>query len=325
MTHTTSSHPLRGGLLICIAVVLFAALDASGKYLSARYPVPFLVWVRYAVHLIVMLLLIAPSMRGALLRTRRLPLQVLRGLMLVATSVAFLAALYRMPLAEATALMFLAPLVVTALAGPVLGEKVSVARWAGAVVGFAGVLLIVRPGTHLSPVGVALALGAMACLSTYHLLTRMLSGTENSLTTLFYTALVGTLVMTAVQFFLPLPHDVPLTDLLLLASLGASGGIGHFLLIRAFHHATASTLMPFTFGQLIWATLAGWIAFGQLHDLLAGTGMLVIGAGGLWVAATEQIANILVPPGGAVTDAIRNLAGIIGQNESMVAYNSGAL
>lgn len=288
MIPSSPTHPLRGVALICAAVVLFAALDATGKFLSRSYPVPFLVWVRYAVHLAVMLALLGPSMRGKLLRTRRPALQILRGLALVVTSVAFLGALYHLPLAEGTALMFLTPLVVTVLAGPVLGERVTPARWTGIAAGLVGVLLIVRPGTSLSTIGVLLVLAAVACLTGYHLLTRVLSSTENSLTTLFYTALVGTGVMTAAQLFLAFPRQIGSGDLLLLVSLGASGGIGHFLLIRAFHHASASTLMPFTFSQLVWATLFGWITFGQLPDLPAALGMLIIGAGGAWVAWRER-------------------------------------
>lgn len=288
MTPSSPAHPLRGVLLMTLAVVLFATLDATAKYLAQRYPVPFLVWSRYTVHFAVMLAVLGPSMRGRLLRTRHLLVQVLRALALVATTLAFFSALFRLPLAEATALMFLTPLVVTVLAGPILGEKVTPARWAGMAAGFAGVLLIARPGTSLSPLGVALVLGAVASLAAYHLLTRVLSGTENSFTTLFYTALIGTLAMTAVELVQGFPAHLALADVPAILYLGASGGVGHFLLIRAFHHAPASTLMPFTFTQLVWATLFGWVAFGQLPDLPAAAGMLVIGAGGAWVAFNER-------------------------------------
>lgn len=291
MSPTSPSHPVRGIVLMSMAVMLFATLDATGKYLAQRYPVSFLVWARYAVHFIIMLMLLAPSMRGNLVRTRRLPLQLLRSLALVVTSLLFLTALFHLPLAEGTALMFLTPLLVTVLAGPALGEKVAAASWAGLVSGLVGVLLIVRPGTSLSWLGVALVLGAVAMLSLYHLLTRVLSNTENSLTTLFYTAFVGTTIMSVIEAVLGFPGQVAAEDVLPILSLGVTGGVGHFLLIRAFHHAPASVLMPFTFTQLVWAALLGWVAFGQFPDVLAATGMAIIGAGGAWVAMNERQAT----------------------------------
>lgn len=291
MSPASPTHPLRGILLMSFAVMLFATLDATGKYLAQRYPVSFLVWARYAVHFIIMLALLAPSMRGNLMRTRRLPLQLLRSVALVATSLLFLTALFHLPLAEGTALMFLTPLLVTVLAGPALGEKVAGASWAGLISGFVGVLLIVRPGTSLSWLGVLLVLGSVAMLSVYHLMTRLLSKTENSFTTLFYTAFVGTAIMSAVEAVLGFPEHIAGKDVPLILSLGVSGGVGHFLLIRAFHHAPASVLMPFTFTQLVWAALLGWIAFGQFPDVLAATGMAIIGAGGAWVAMNERQAT----------------------------------
>lgn len=286
---TSAQHPLRGILLLMASVMLFATFDAAGKYLaSSGLPIPLLVWARYSVHLLLMLLFVAPSMRTRLLHTRRLSLQIARAATLIATSLLFLSALARMPLAEVTAISFVAPFLVTALSAPLLGERVAGRRWIAVGVGFGGMLLITRPGTDLSGSGVALALAGAFCLAFYQVMTRKLSATDNSLTTLFYTALLGTLVMSTTLPWFWVGHEVTAWQLALMAYTGLCGGIGHFLLIRAFHHAPASTLSPFTYTQLVWAALLGWGVFGQFPDARSLTGMAVIAAGGLWMALAER-------------------------------------
>jgi EamA-like transporter family. len=193
-----------------------------------------------------------------------------------------------MPLAEATAVLFLSPLLVTLLAGPFLGERIGAGRWAAVVVGFAGVILIARPGGALTLAGVLWALAGAACYAAYQLLTRRLSHAEHPLTLLFYTALVGTAVMSlALPWFWFEFSPSPL-QWLQIASLGFYGGVGHFILIRAFRLAPASTLTPFGYTQLIWAGLLGWLVFGHIPDALSAAGMVVIAASGLWLALGER-------------------------------------
>ncbi|MEO8411473.1 MAG: DMT family transporter, partial [Propionivibrio sp.] len=150
--------------------------------------------------------------------------------------------------------------------------------------GFAGVLLIARPGGAVFGIGVVYTLGAALCYSLYQLLTRKLSSTEPVMRQLFYTALIGTIAMSA---FLPVywTGDVPTPkQALLIVSLGLFGGLGHFLFIRAYRDAPASSLSPMLFAQLVWVSLLGWLVFGQHPDSLSTTGMLVIGASGLILA-----------------------------------------
>lgn len=283
-----AQHPLRGITLLLLAQMLFATLDATGKHLSASLPVPLLVWARYGVHLLLMLIFVAPAMRARLAQTQRLPLQLLRAATLTATSLLFLSALRHLPLAEGTAISFVMPFIVTALSVPLLGERVPGKRWLAVAVGFAGMLLVTRPGTGLSTSGIALALAAALCYSFYQIMTRKLAATDHSLTTLFYTALVGTVVMTLTLPWFWVERELTAAQLALVVSMGLSGGIGHFLLIRAFHHAQASTLTPFIYAQLIWATLLGWLAFGQFPDAASLVGMAVIAASGLWMALGER-------------------------------------
>ncbi|MER2518061.1 MAG: DMT family transporter [Candidatus Accumulibacter phosphatis] len=275
---------LHAALLFLTALLLFAALDATAKHLSALFAVPLLVWARYLVHLVIMLFAVAPSMGRRLIVTERPWLMSLRGLTLVAVTLLGQLALKTLPLAETTALVFVAPLLVALLAAPLLGETVRLRTWLATIAGFVGVLLIARPGGSLFGPGVAYALGAALSYAAYQILTRKLAATEHPMRLLFYTALLGTLAMLPV---LPVYWDgswpTPLQSLLII-SLGLYGGIGHFLLIRAFHATSASLLAPLIYTQLLWATLLGWLVFDHFPDLLTVVGMLIIGASGLSLA-----------------------------------------
>lgn len=273
----------QGILLMLAALFLFACLDATAKHLSYTYAIPLLVWARYTLHCLLMTVFLAPSLRWRLVATRRPLAQVVRALMLVGTTGFCMASFRLMPLAETTSIVFVTPLAVSLLAGPILGERVGPLRWTAVIAGFAGVLLIARPGGDLSAGGISFALAAAACYTVYQLQTRLLSPTESTLTMLFYTALVGTVAMTlALPWFWrgPLPT---LGDTLLIATLGLYGGTGHYLLTRAFRITPVSTLSPFQYSQLIWAILLGWLVFGDLPDGPTALGMAVIAGSGLAV------------------------------------------
>jgi len=279
--------PGRGIALMLAALLCFALLDATSKHLTQTFSVPLLVWARYTFHFLVMAAFLAPSRRSRLFATRRPVLQVVRALLLVGVTGFAMAAFRIMPLAEATALLFVAPLFVALLAGPMLGEKVGPLRWAAVAAGFVGMLLIARPGGALVPEGIVFCLAGAACYALYQVQTRLLSPTEDTVTMLFYTALVGTVAM---SLALPWIWD-GLSDrwpdwleAALIASLGILGGTGHFLLIAAYRHATASTLAPLGYVQLIWATLLGWLLYDALPDALSFAGMAVIAAAGVALA-----------------------------------------
>jgi drug/metabolite transporter (DMT)-like permease len=279
---------LRGVLLFLTALFLFAVLDATAKHLTLFFAVPFMVWVRYMVHFVFMLATIAPSEGRSLFVTRHPWLMTLRALMLVGVTLFMQLALQTLPLAETSALVFTTPLLVALLAGPLLGEKVSGRAWLATAMGFVGALLIARPGGALAGAGVAYAAAAALCYALYQILTRKLVGSESQLRLLFYTAMIGTLCMAFAPFTHWDGHWPSLTEAALLASLGLYGGIGHFLMIRAFREANASTLAPLLYVQLIWATLLGWLVVSHLPDLPAVIGMLIIGASGLMLALAER-------------------------------------
>lgn len=288
LSETEKRH--RGRAILCLlgAVFLFSVLDSSVKWLSTEIPVPVLAWGRYATHFLLMLLLLGPRRLGRALRAERPGLQVMRGAMLLGcTGFGFLA-LSQMPVAETTAVFFCSPLLVALLAGPWLGEKLTGARWLAALAGFAGILLIARPGSAMSLSGIELALGGAVCYALYQLLTRQLAACTPALTLLFYTALVGTLgTSLALPWFWPAHWLSPL-QWLAVGSLGVLGGCGHFLLIHAFRHALASLLSPFLYAQLLWAMLLGGLVFGHWPDGLSLTGMAVIMASGVWLGLDSR-------------------------------------
>ena len=285
-------HPRQLGIaLFLLSTVLFALHDATSKYLLAFFAIPLLVWARYLVHLLLMLLTVAPGMGRDLFVSRQPTLLVGRALALVGVSLLFQNALKAMPLAETTAIFFVTPLIVALLAGPLLGEKVRLASWLATFAGFCGVLLIARPGGSVSRAGIAYALTGALCNAAYHILTRKLAASEPALRQLFYTALVGTVVT---SFAVPAYWGGALPtapQALLIASLGVCAGIGHFLLTRAFRETPASTLSPLTYVQLVWAALLGVSLFGHRPDAASSAGMAIIGAASLSQALLRPRGN----------------------------------
>lgn len=271
---------LRGIGLMVLAVSTFTCLDTTSKYLAQHYPVPGIVWVRYIVHMVLMVLVLAPRQGMGLLRTANLRLQIIRGVILTASSLAFLTALSHMPLAEAASIAFMTPIIVAALAGTVLKENVGKRTWVALAGGFVGVLLIVRPGGGLFTWAALLPLVSAFGMAFYQMLTSKLAGRDAPLTTLFYPALIGTaLVPLAFPHQLVLPATLPHAGLFVL--IGVLGGLGHLLLIQAHHYAPASILSPFMYAQLVTALLMGWLVFGQFPDAVAFAGMATIAASGL--------------------------------------------
>lgn len=284
-------HPFRGVMLLAAAVFLFACMDTTTKYLTASYAVPVVMAVRYLVHGLLMVILLAPSQGRRLVRTRRTGLVMVRAACLVAASLFMGLALQRMPVAEATAMVFMAPLLVVLLAGHLMREKVGVLGWVSAITGFAGVLLIARPGSGLDPLGVSFALCGAGVIAVYQLLSRVLASTESTVAMLFHTALLG-----SVLFGLTVPwfwHGPPPSGLqmLLFVGMGVFGGLGHFLFTAAHRHAPASMLAPMLYLQLMWAGVLGWLVFGHVSDAISILGMCVVSASGAAVALKSHLSR----------------------------------
>ncbi|QUE75319.1 DMT family transporter [Stutzerimonas stutzeri] len=279
-----SHRPLLGVLLILVSCLTLASHDGLSKYLTQLYPVFLVIWARYLSQTALMIALFAPRMGRRVFRTLRPKLQVCRGLSLVSVSMLFISGLSYIPLAEATAVIFLAPLMVT-IASRLLGEQVSRAQWLAVGFGLVGVMIIVRPGGALFTPAVLLPFGAALSFTVYQLITRRLSATDHPVTSNFITSLVGSLVMSVLVFFnwqTPTLHDA-----LMMAALGAMAMSGHLLLTNAFRFASAAALAPFTYSQIIFAGVVGMIAFGHTPDLGAMVGMAIIIASGLVMAYVQ--------------------------------------
>lgn len=280
---TGTQHVLRGILLIIVAVSTFAVMDTTAKYLSRTYPVPAIVWARYFTQAVFMLLVLGPRLRLDLLRTRRLGLQITRGITLALATLLFFSALSLMPIAEASAITFVSPLLLTALSVFLLRERVPPIAWIAVAAGFVGVLFIIRPGGAVFSPAAVLPLATACCFAGYQIMTRQLAGVDSSFTTLFYSAIIGTaLTSLLVPFYWHPPETI--VHGLLFALLGVLGAVGHFVLIRAFHHAPASVLAPFVYSQLVAVLVLGYAIFGEFPDGWSLAGMAIIVASGVFIA-----------------------------------------
>jgi drug/metabolite transporter (DMT)-like permease len=277
-------RPLRGVLLVGLAVFLFACNDILTKYLVTSYSVPLVTAVRYTVHLLLMVAILGPRDGRQLVTTRRTGLVVVRSLCLVAGTLCMGFGLQLMPVAEAVTIVYLAPLLVVLLARPLLGERIGLVGWLACFAGLGGVLLILRPGGGLDPLGIVFVLCTMCTSVIYSLLSRVLALTERTSTLMFYVALAGTIC-----FGIMLPWSVEgaaptLPDILLFLSLGATAASGHFLYTAAHRDAPASLLAPVSYMQLIWIGILSWLVLGTVPDGLTIVGMLVVAGAGVAIA-----------------------------------------
>jgi len=286
--------PRRGSLMLGIgmtllAIGLFAAMDTIGKVLMARYSFQQVVWARYFFQCALMLLCLPWLGLPGLLRTRRHALQIGRGLLLLVATGCMYGAIRVVPLADAYTITFVAPLLVTALSVPLLKERVGWRRWSAVVVGFIGVLIVIRPGFGEVPWQLLLPLVTAACFALYQILTRLISvdPCETPFVMLFYLAWVGAAAMTLIVPFSWQP--VALADWPWLVAIGGIGALGHLILIRALVIAPASLIAPFTYSQIIWALIAGYFVFGDRPDRWMLLGCTVIVASGLFVFYREAV------------------------------------
>ena len=317
---------LRGILLLVAAVFSFSVLDSIGKHLAQDYPVPMVVWARYFFHVAIMAVLLWPRMGRRLVQTKRPGLQFARGLGLGLSTVFFLTGLSLMPLAEASAITQIAPVLLAVLAVRFLGEKAPPGTWSALAVSFVGVLLIVRPGGQVIGWAALFPLGTAVCFVVYQLLTRKLSGVDDGLATLFIGALVATVIASlVVPWSWQWPYDW--RDAGLFIAMGAIGAFGHLLLIRAFERAPASVLAPYIYLQVVSALLLGWLVFGDFPDLWALAGMGLIALTGVAMAlsrrrrpgvtrgaaaapgATATAAAVATTPGATATTAAASVPG----------------
>jgi drug/metabolite transporter (DMT)-like permease len=274
--------------LICAALVCFAGLDTVAKWLTNHLPTLEVVWARYASHFALSMLIVNPWTLPGLFATKKLGLQVGRSALLFASTAFNFVALYYLQLDQTATIAFTAPFFIALMAGPLLGEWIHWRRWLAIIVGFTGVLLVVRPGSAdgLSSV-VIFSLLSTICYAAYNISTRFLAGYDTTGTTMFYTALVGFLAATV-----PLPFVwVTPTDPLVIAAMilvGAFGFIGHLFLVLAHRYAPAAVLAPYIYTQLVWYVAGGFLVFGEVPSSQTLAGAAVVIASGLYLLYRER-------------------------------------
>lgn len=273
--------------MVMTAVAIFSVGDLMAKYLTRFYPIALIVWARFAFHLLLVVVVLGPRYGRALVRTQRLGAQTLRGLLLACGSVFFVSALKYMPLAETTAIAYLAPLLVTLMSVVFLKEKVELARWIAVFCGFIGVLTIIRPGSNVFTWAVLLPIGNAISFASYQILTRRLAGLESPYTSIFYAGLVGTALTSLVLPGVWVPPESAL-HAALFVGIGTLGGFGHLILIKAYEHAPASRLAPFSYSQLIWVAVIGFLAFGDFPDAWSLLGIAILVASGIYIASHQR-------------------------------------
>jgi drug/metabolite transporter (DMT)-like permease len=283
----SGSH-LRAIFYMCLAtVLLFPVLNATVKYLGDDYSVWQIIWVRSITHLAVMIALCAPGYGLVrVFKTNKPVLQLARSALQVGAMYCFITALASLALPIVTSITFTAAFMVVVLSIPMLGEKVGLRRWLAVLVGFGGAIVIIRPGGDVAGWPALLAVGAALCYALFQILTRKLAPHDDSRTTAVYTVVVTLVVSSGIApFGFAWPED-PFTWLLFLA-LGLFGGVSHYFLIKAYETGEASLLSPFDYGQLVGATVLGYLIWGEFPDGWSWLGVAIIIASGIYIAHRE--------------------------------------
>lgn len=281
------ASPLPAILTLVVAMSAVPFMDAIAKHLSATLPVVQVTWARYVFHLVLAVPILFWTQRGGgQMVPRRIGLQLLRGVLLVCSTFSFFLSVKYLPLADALALAFVSPLVVTAVSPFLLGEHVGMRRFTAVGIGFIGALIIIRPGSGVMQWASLLALSAGVTYALYVVMTRKLAGTAPPIVTLVYGALFGALVTsTALPFAWKQPTGA---EWAWMVAIGMTAACTHYLLIKAYEAAPASLLQPFTYVEIIMATILGYLWFGDFPDAWTGVGVAILIASGIYVSLRER-------------------------------------
>jgi drug/metabolite transporter (DMT)-like permease len=282
-----ADRPFKGIALILASTVFLGASDVTAKYLSATLPSIEIAWIRFLVFALIMSPAMLPGSRLYALQTGRPGLQLVRGAALLGSSLFFISGLRFLPIAEASATGFVAPLFVTALSIIFLGEKVGMRRWIATALGLVGVIIVLRPGSGaFHPAAFFPIVSALAWACTL-IMTRMMSGSERAVTIMTYSSIAGVCILSALVPFVwvaPSWHDILFGIL-----IGVASTAGQWIVVLAFRYADASVLAPFSYTQLLWVSILGFLVFGEVPDVWTVTGAAFIVASGLYTAHRERI------------------------------------
>lgn len=287
MLEQDTPHNRRLGIaMVSVTTLCFAALDSSAKWLVMVLPVFQVVWLRFVTHSLIGILVLTPKYGWALYRTGQPRLQLLRALMqAVMTGLNFWALQY-LQLDVTGAIQFSVPILIAVISAKLLGERLDARRWIAILVGFAGVLLIVRPGSQGFHPAIILSLINAVLYALFNMLTRRLAATELPATTQLWSAMGAAVLLTpfGIMNWTP-PQDA--VSWFLVLSMGVFGGLGHLMVTQAHRYASAAVLGPFLYQQIIYMTLFGWLIFGHVPDVAVIGGASIVVASGLYLLYRE--------------------------------------
>jgi len=278
---------MRGPILNLSAWLILPIMDAIAKYLSYSLPILQITWFRFFFSAVITGIFIYLFSRKSFVRSKNIKSQVLRGILLLTSSLLFFYAISVISLAKALTLAFICPLIVTALSPYFLKERVGRRRWTAVIVGFIGVLLVIRPGIVEFNWASLASLGTGLCYAIYLIVTRSLKDTDNGLLTLLLTSIIGTVVL---SIYLPFVWVNPsLNQLLLAVNMGFIAALAHGLIIISYNYSDASKLAPLGYFEIIPNIIIGYIWFSDFPDKYTILGLLVIILSGIYVFRRERI------------------------------------
>jgi len=280
--------PLKGIFYMCLAVALIASQEAMAKYLGQSLPMLQVIGARYFGHLLLMIVVLMPRNGLRLFRAKRPVVQIGRSVLLLIDTALFFFSLTLIGLAEATAIFFSVPILVVLLSIPLLGERVEWPRMVAVGIGFAGMLVIIRPGSGVIGYGALLTLGAAFCVSLFNIITRKLADEDPVPVTMFYTAMAGAVIMLLIVPFI-WQSPVGWQQWTALVLIGIAGGAAHSCIIASHVFAPASTVAPFMYSQIFWALGFGYLFFGALPDQFTVIGGMIVIASGIYLLRRQKM------------------------------------
>lgn len=283
----SAGNRLIGIGLVSLTYVLFSLLDGSAKWLVGSVPVIVVVWLRFATHVLFAGVLLLPLRGVSLVRTRHLRWHLLRALMFVAMTGMNFWALQYLQLTVTASIFFTVPILIALFAAPMLGEKLDRGRWAAVILGFAGVLVIIRPGSAAFHPAMIAAMVNAVLYALFNLMTRRLAAYDSPETIQFLPAVGATLVLApfAIAYW---RSPAGWLEWGVLCLLGVCGGLGHYLLALAHRYAPATVLAPFLYQQVLYMALFGYLVFGDVPGAAVWIGAAIVIASGLYLFARER-------------------------------------
>lgn len=282
----TTSRPLLGILFMCLAGTMFPFMNGLVQLLSDRYSSEQIVWARIASHLVFVLAIFAPREGWSIFYTRQLGWQLCRSLAQIGSTTCYFFSVKHLPLAQAASISFTTPFIVALLAWPMLGERISAFRMTATMVGFLGVLVVIRPGSAVFQWAMLGVVASSVFYGLYQILTRRVAGHDRAETSVVYSALGGAVLMSIVMLWSwRNPHS--LKDVAMMFGLGVFGGLGHYCVARAMSYAPASLVAPFVYWQMIGAVAVGYWISGKLPDAFTWLGTAVIVSAGIHLGWRE--------------------------------------